>query len=221
MNVKAAENTGMSKAVKTNRISDFFVKQRDPPAPYKAPSAPLFLAPNTPTFLRAGPSRLVSSTDNTDMTDVEAVSRSRQHNQTGTSGMTSTRAHPLVARLRSVSAHLPESVPVGQDSDPFAVFSGDPRNSIVAGDDPWESIVDPCLNRVIGYGVSTDQIAATIRRGPFGIEGFCRWIEICMVELKIAPELLEMKLERVFDALNLLYVPFLAFIIVNPFSHAR
>ena len=76
-----------------------------------------------------------------------------------------------MSRLRTASARLPESVPVGQYSDPFAVFSGDPRDSIVADDDPWESVIDPCLNRVIGFGVSTHQIADIIRRGPFGIDG--------------------------------------------------
>lgn len=105
--------------------------------------------------------------------------------------------------------HLPDSVPIGQDTEPFAVFSGNPRDLIAAEDDPWEDVIDPSLNRVIGFGTSTRQIADMIRRGPLGIDGFCRWIEICMVELKISPELLEMRLERVFDALKLLYVPLL------------
>jgi hypothetical protein len=231
INVKAAED--MSKTVKTSSlISDFFIKQCDPPPPFQAPSAPQLLALNTLTLTPAGPSRasrIVSSSENTNTRNVDSdtTSHRRSSNQTGASGMTSAtstqghRSHPLVSRLRTASARLPESVPVGQYSDPFAVFSGDPRDSIVANDDPWESVIDPCLNRVIGFGVSTHQIADIIRRGPFGIDGFCRWIEICMLDLKISPELLEMKLERVFDALNLLYASFLASLIVKTLSHIQ
>jgi hypothetical protein len=99
-------------------------------------------------------------------------------------------------------------VPIGQESNPFAVFSGDSRDSIVAdsNDDPWESVINPALNRVIGFGVSMHQIADIMRHGHFGIDGFCQWIKICMVELKISPVLLEIRLECVFDALKLLYV---------------
>lgn len=79
----------------------------------------------------------------------------------------------------------------------------------MAGEDPWESVIDPSLNRVIRFGTTTHQIADILRRGPFGIDGFCRWITICMAELKIPPGLLEGKLERIFDVLKLLYVSLL------------
>jgi hypothetical protein len=144
--------------------------------------------------------------DHLDMIDVDAISPTSPCNQTGASATSS--AHPLITRLCALSSRLPKIVPIGQESDPFAVFSGDPRDSIVADsdDDPWESVIDPALNRVIGFGVSTRQIADIMRRGHFGIDGFCQWIKICMVELEISPALLEMRLERVFDALKLLYV---------------
>jgi hypothetical protein len=110
--------------------------------------------------------------------------------------------------LCALSSRLPEIVPIGQEFNPFAVFSGDPRDSIVADsdDDPWESVIDPTLNHVIGFGVSTHQIADIMRGGHFGIDEFCQWIKICMVKLEISPVLLEMRLEHVFDALKLLYV---------------
>jgi hypothetical protein len=203
MNVKAAED-----ALKTRPpalISNFFVKRRDPPPPYQALPAPQLLAPKPPTSTPSSSLCADLSTDNIDVIDVDVISPSC--NQTSASGITST--HPLMTRLRTISMHLPKSVPVGQESEPFAAFSGDPRDSIMADDDPWESVIDPCLNRVIGFGASTRQIADIIRRGPFGIDGFCQWIEICLVELEISPELLEMRLERVFDALKLLYVSLL------------
>jgi hypothetical protein len=97
-----------------------------------------------------------------------------------------------------VSSQVSESVPIGQEDEPFAAFSGDPQGLIGAEDDPWECVVDPALNCVIGFGISTHQIADVIQCGPFGFDGFCQWIEICMVELGIVPELLKMKLQHVF-----------------------
>lgn len=123
--------------------------------------------------------------------------------------------HPLTTHLCVLSLHLPEAVPIGQESDPFAVFSSDPQDLVVTGDDPWESVIDPTLNHVIGFGVSTCQIADLIRCSLFGINGFCQWIKICMVELEISPALLEMKLEHVFDALQLLYVSLITSITVK------
>lgn len=217
INVKAAEDA--SKTRPPALISNFFITRRDPPPSYQAPLAPQLLAPKTPTPTPASTSRTVLSTDNKGVIDVDAISPPSLCNRTGVSGMTST--HPLMTRLRTISTHLPESVPVGQESEPFAVFSGDSRDSIMADEDPWESVIDSCLNRVIGFGASTCQIADIIRRGPFGIDGFCQWIEICLVELQISSELLEMRLERVFDALKLLYVSFLASRIVRTLSHIQ
>jgi hypothetical protein len=144
--------------------------------------------------------------DNLDVIDVDAICPPSPSNQTSTSATPT--AHPLITRLCALSSQLPEDIPIGQESDPFAIFSGDPQESIVANsnDDPWEYVVDPALNRVIGFGVSARQIADIIKRGPFGIDGFCQWIKICMVELEVSPVLLEMRLVRVFDALKLLYV---------------
>jgi len=108
--------------------------------------------------------------------------------------MTSTGTHPLVTRLRTISARLPESVPVGQEFGLFAAFFGDPQDSIVADNDPWESVIDTCLNHIIGFGTSTHQIADIVRCRLFGIDGFCQRFEVCMVEPEISPELLEIDL---------------------------
>jgi hypothetical protein len=196
MNLKAAEDA--SKRLKPSLISNFFEKQRVPQSIYHPPPAPRLLAPK-PAL--AGPSRVVSNTDNTDTMSMGMIS---PPSGSGASGLSIT--HPLATRLHALSSHLPESIPIGQESEPFAVFSGDPRDSVVAGEDPWEVFIDPSLNRVIGFGATTRQIADIVRRGRFGIDGFCKWIDICVVELRISPGLLEGKLERVFDALKLLSV---------------
>ena len=217
MNVKAAEDA--SKMHPPALISNFFMKQHDPPPPYQVPPASQLLASKTPTLMPASTLHAVLSTDNIDGIDIDAISPLSPCNQTSASGTTAT--HPLMAYLHAISTCLLKSVPVGQESKPFATFSGNPRDLIVADDDSWESVIDPCLNHIIGFKVSTCQIADIIRCGPFGINGFCRWIEICVVKLEISTELLEMRLKCVFDALKLLYVSFLTFIIVKALSHIQ
>ena len=115
---------------------------------------------------------------------VDIVSCPRPCKQTGASRMTSTHICALYSHTFPTLSLLDKNLSLLQ------YFSGDSRDSIVANDDPWESVINPCLNRVIGFGASTHQIADIIRYGPFGINGFYRWIEICMVELWISPELL-------------------------------
>ena len=196
--------------------SDFFSKKCDHPSLFQNPPASQLLASKFPSSIPAFPSHSTSSTDNIDVIDIDMIPDLRPCNCASAPS-----SHPLVTRLHSISMHLPESVTIGQEDEPFAAFLGNPWGLIGAEDDPscdpWECMVNPTLNRVIGFGTSTHQIADVIWHGPFGIDGFCQWIEICMVELRIAPELLEMKLQHVFDGLNLLYVLLLTFIIADHF----
>ena len=80
---------------------------------------------------------------------------------------------------------------------------------VEAGQDPWESL-DPALNIAIGYSVSVEEIARIIRRGGYGMDGMYRWLDKCVVELKVDEKLLEMKIQRLIDAMVLLCV-FLSF----------
>lgn len=110
----------------------------------------------------------------------------------------------LLQRLRELTSQLPSSVLVADGSDILAYFSKNPCASILPEQDAWEDLIDPALNRIFGFGKQPDEIAQFIRRGPLGMDGFCSWIETCITDLKVKPALLEMRLERVFNAIKLL-----------------
>ncbi|KAH9976496.1 hypothetical protein BJV74DRAFT_798699 [Russula compacta] len=196
MNLKAAED--VSKRLKPSLISNFFEKQCIPQSIYHPSPAPQLLAPK-PTL--ASPLHVISNTDNTDMMSMGMIS---PPSRSGASGQSIT--HPLMTCLHALSSHLPESVSIGQESKPFAVFSGDLWDSVVAGEDPWEVFIDPSLNHIIRFSMTMCQIADIVQHWHFGVDGFCKWIDICVVELRISPDLLQGKLEHVFDALKLLSV---------------
>jgi hypothetical protein len=96
---------------------------------------------------------------------------------------------------------LPLSVPIGRQDEPLACFAVNPENLVQAGQDAWEDVIDPTFNQVIGFGRTTVEIAGFIRRGEYGMDGFCNWTEKCLECLHIAPSLLEMRLERVAQAM--------------------
>jgi hypothetical protein len=107
----------------------------------------------------------------------------------------------LLMRLRTYTQNLPLSIPLGTPSDPFANFSSNPEDLIKPGSDAWEHVIDPAFNRVIGFGLTTAQLADLIKWGHYGMDGFCEWTATCINVLHIAPALLETRVERVIDAM--------------------
>lgn len=129
---------------------------------------------------------------------------------------TSTLRLSLLDQLKSVIDSLPTEVPYGVDSDDLAVFAGSPRAYIQQDDEAWENI-DPLLNQVIGYGATPEIISQRIRRGKFGMDGMYTWLKVCIEELNISEGLLEGKINRLIDAMLLLYVHSL--LSITYFSH--
>ena len=84
---------------------------------------------------------------------------------------------------------LPVTVLVGTEDDILAQFASalfvDPSEY----DDAWE-MVDKTLNGAIGYGMSVAAVSAIIRRGRFGMDGLCDWLETCILEYGINPNLI-------------------------------
>jgi hypothetical protein len=117
----------------------------------------------------------------------------------------------LLSRLRVLTANLPLSVPIGRPDEPLACFAVNPRDLIQPGEDAWEDVIDPAFNRVIGFGKTTIDIAEFIRRGEYGMDGFCNWTESCLEHLNIASSLLEVRLDCVMQAMLHLYVYFSVF----------
>lgn len=109
---------------------------------------------------------------------------------------------PLISRLQQAAAKLPVSIPVGLPDGPFARFSGSPSNDVAAGPDAWE-VLDALFNNVIGFGVTPEELANTLCRGPYGIDGLCGWLDICVMDLHIDEGLLEGKVECLISAIQI------------------
>lgn len=105
-----------------------------------------------------------------------------------------------MAELRVAAARLPDAVPWGVPADEISGFSTHPV--IPPDTDVWEYI-DQQLNRVIGFNQSIPEIAAFLRRGPLGVNGLCDWIQSCLIEFNISEDLLEGKIQRIMDAIEL------------------
>jgi len=110
----------------------------------------------------------------------------------------------LLEKLRQVINNLPHSVQLGASTDILARFSGDPHSELEEGDEAWE-MVDRALNRVIGFGATIEEISRMIRRGEFGMDGMLNWLTICIRQLNIDEVLLEMKIERLIEAMIYAY----------------
>jgi hypothetical protein len=117
-------------------------------------------------------------------------------------------SHPtrMLARLRALTVSLPSSVPVGTSAEPLGCFASDPQLLLLPGQDTWEDVIDPTYNRVLGFGKTTVEISGIIRRGKFGMDGVCNWTQSCIKKLDIAPALLEMRLDRLMQAIINVYV---------------
>jgi hypothetical protein len=101
---------------------------------------------------------------------------------------------------------IPLSVAEGRRDEPLATFSGDPALAFEGlGDDLWTA-VDRALNPVIGYDVTAIEISYIIRRGFYGMDGLCSWLECCVERLGVDPCLLEGKIGRLLSAIGVLQV---------------
>ena len=127
--------------------------------------------------------------------------------QSSLSVETKTHGHPdayalqLLARLDRAAHKLPTHIPEAEPHDDIAcaLSVGDP-------DDPseaWEYL-DPVLNNLLGYSSSVEDVARRVRRGPLGVEGLGRLIHRFVVTYGITGDLLEGKLGKLLEAIELL-----------------
>jgi len=100
-------------------------------------------------------------------------------------------ADNLLKCLQILTSNLPDSVLLAGPEDVFAHFAHDPCGEVEEGEDLYETIVDRVLSNAVGYKKQADDVAQLICCGPLGMDAFCRWIEICLVDLSISTELLE------------------------------
>jgi hypothetical protein len=82
------------------------------------------------------------------------------------------------------SKALPVTVPEGTIADELANLSGDFSLEVanVEPDELWEYI-NKATDRVFGYGMGTQELSALIRRGQYGMDGVCDWLERAVIKL--------------------------------------
>lgn len=185
-----------------SKLTSFFKRKSPESTATLKPSAPVTaLAPSSlrnPFFLSSPlPASHVPNIDPTLITNVDGSPP--PFIATPVTGEFSVR-RSLLSELECVTASLPWSIPEGLATDALAQFSSNPVFELEDGQDAWE-IADPALNRVIGFGKTVDEIAKIIRRGPLGMDGFCRWLRALVYELKVEESLLEGKVKRLIDAM--------------------
>jgi len=120
----------------------------------------------------------------------------------------------LLMRLWSASKAIPTSVPYGAPGDALTQFSGDPIREVPGGnpDAVWEYI-NKTMDRVLGYGISAEELSKLVHQGLLGMGGLCDWMETCIKKLRIKPILLKGHILRLIDATKLLVCVYLTIIL--------
>ena len=76
-------------------------------------------------------------------------------------------------------------------------------------EDAWEDVVNPTLDRVLGFGRSTDSLRALIRRGKYGMDSLHQYLTSCVSDLNIDAAMFEGKVERLIEVMEQLYAFYL------------
>ena len=109
----------------------------------------------------------------------------------------------ILSKLERAIETIPGRLPDATEADEIAVFCQDiPTN--MDQDDAWESVLDPLLNRFLGFGRSLESIAAALRGGQRGLQSMARYIREFVSRYDIDAGLLEGKMERLIQAIEML-----------------
>ena len=115
-------------------------------------------------------------------------------------------AKQLLERLYALTSTLPASITMAGVRDVLVCFAVDPCCELDDGDDLYKVCVDHTLSNAVGYEKGVVEVAHIIHQGALGMDSFCKWIQICLVNVGIAVALLEVRVERVCDAMKLLCI---------------
>lgn len=115
-------------------------------------------------------------------------------------------AHCLLKSLVMYSTNLPQSIPLGVPSDLIAGFSQAPASHLVQGKEAFHQVASQTYREAFGNDRTPIEIASMIRRGRYGMDGFCSWTAACLNDMLIPSELMVPTLELVISALQHLYV---------------
>ena len=179
----SASSSGAGKIIRQSTLTaGFFTKKPAFPGPFSTqqPSQPV---PSTSAAPSSSIPQLQAPTEKEPI-DVDSFS------DTITPPMPPSAADHILIRLRGLTSNLLNSVLVARPDNIFACFAHDPCGEVEEGQDPYETTVDCTLSNAVGYEKRAIDVAQIICRGPLGMDAFCRWVEICLIDLNIPAELL-------------------------------
>ncbi|KAI3998057.1 hypothetical protein K525DRAFT_275669 [Schizophyllum commune Loenen D] len=110
-------------------------------------------------------------------------------------------AQQLLNRLRTKIERMPDDIPLSVHGDELYKFVSSDF-TVDSPSEAWE-VLDPALNRVFGYGVTTESVAAIIRRGEYGMLGVVQILEMFVENYEgIEGGLLEGKVQCMIEAIE-------------------
>lgn len=113
------------------------------------------------------------------------------------------RLKKLIRQLLDAARRLPLSIPEADDTNPLAVFSADPASYLEANVNPAEiwQLLSSNFHKAFGYGEGPETRERMIETGPYGLGGFCRFLDY-FVDRGMEGGMVELKVEQVQEALN-------------------
>ena len=110
----------------------------------------------------------------------------------------------LMTKLKDAEDRMDATIPLGKEGDEISFFGIEKAKGQCMGVDKgeiWE-IVNPELDRFLGFGRSASEIQSLIRRGKMGVTGFREYLTYLVEEGGVAGVMLDGKVERLIDAIN-------------------
>ena len=95
-------------------------------------------------------------------------------------------------------------IPIGQQGDEIAAYgkvSAMAQCSNLPNDEVWE-VVNPGLDRLLGFGRMLDDIQSIVCRGPLGVLGLLEYLTYLVEEKGVDGGLIEGKINVLIDAIN-------------------
>ncbi|KAG6823943.1 hypothetical protein H0H92_008516 [Tricholoma furcatifolium] len=112
----------------------------------------------------------------------------------------------VVSKLRDLIVRLPPTIPEGSPVDDLAIFGKDPAAFDIiemSSEDLWESMMNPTLKSVLGWGHDLD-LTKIVKRGPLGMDGFLTLVKYFVDTRNVAESLVEGKLTHLMETLECL-----------------
>jgi hypothetical protein len=113
----------------------------------------------------------------------------------------------LVAELMMAAERMGLEVPIATESDEISGFGrvrAEAECMGVPNDEIWE-VVNPGLDRILGFERPVNEIESIVRRGEKGIQGFCQYLTYLIEEKGIGGGLIEGKVKVLTRAINSMY----------------